>query len=107
MGLTMSSDEQLLDILTIPSNKITINNNTHILVNGIQFKFYPDIKDKCLKILTNTQENNYAVKFFYYETIIYGLHINYNFIREIHMSKALSDSYISGNNQYYINKKLK
>lgn len=107
MGLAMSSDEQLLDILTIPSNKITINNNTHILVNGIQFKFYPDIKDKCLKILTDTQENNYVVKLFYYETTIYGLHISYNFITEIYMSKALSDYYIVVENKYYINKKLK
>lgn len=105
MGLAMSDDEQLLDILTISSNKITINGNMCITVNGIQFKFYPDIKNKCLKILMDMQENNYSLKIFYYETTIYGLHINYGFIKKIHMSKALSDYYVSIDSRYYINKK--
>lgn len=106
MGSILSgdSDEQLLNILETRSSDITINNNS-IMINELQFKFYPDIKDKCLKILNDAKLDNYKIKIFYYEKIIYGLHIDYNYIIRVYMSKALSQYPIVVDNKYYLNRK--
>jgi hypothetical protein len=95
------SNMKLANILQVRSDKIIINDN-NITINNILYHFYPDIKEKCLKILKEEQINSCIIEFPYYEKTIYGLRIDSLFFYRMCISEVLSRD----TGKYYLDEKI-